>query len=66
VDRNESAVARVLDRAQGVREAFGWLIGSWIVLRAIAAVDGRRRVVGAGFLLLLVSALLRFWPPVSP
>jgi hypothetical protein len=56
-----SDVAAVLNRAGTVRASFGWLMGSWILLRAIAAADRKRGVLGWGVVGAITAGLFQAW-----
>lgn len=60
-----SDVAAVLDRAGIVRTSFGWLMGSWILLRAIGAADKKRGLLGWGVVGAITAGLVRVWLKTS-
>jgi hypothetical protein len=57
----KSDIAAVLDRARSVRASFGWVMGSWILLRAISAADQKRSLFRVGLFTSLAAAILKLW-----
>ena len=57
----KSDIAAVLDRAGSVRASFGWVMGSWILLRAIGAADKKRNLFRLGLLASIAAAAIKLW-----
>ncbi|MDB5567313.1 MAG: hypothetical protein JWP84_3879 [Tardiphaga sp.] len=57
----KSDIAAVLDRAGSVRASFGWIMGSWILLRAIGAADKKRSLIRLGVSASVTAAFLKLW-----